>query len=201
METRMIVACEACGKQYRVDPREIHGEAAAFTCQGCQHRITVYRPDHVRSLDPAYSDALEILPDTRTTVPGRTIAHTQPRATPSLRRGLRFGKSVGLRARMLILFFLLPGLVLALATYFLLNLFIVGSSLLVIGLIVVGYSFGLSGRIVALTRVADQISLGELDVKIDTRARDEIGAMAMAIERMKDSIQISMERLRRRRRH
>jgi hypothetical protein len=48
----------------------------------------------------------------------------------------------------------------------------------------------LGGRIVALTTIADKISLGELDVEIDTRSTDEIGDLAEAILRMKDSIQI-----------
>lgn len=79
------------------------------------------------------------------------------------------------------------------------NAVIIAGSMLVIGLIVFAYSYRLSGRIAALTSVADKISLGELDVEIDTRSRDEIGDMAEAIIRMKDSIQISMDRLRRRR--
>ena len=80
-----------------------------------------------------------------------------------------------------------------------LNILIVGGSMLIIGLIVVGNGYNLSGRIVALTTIADKIGLGDLDVEIDTRSTDEIGDMAEAILRMRDGIKLSMERLRRRR--
>lgn len=79
------------------------------------------------------------------------------------------------------------------------NAIIIGGSMLIIGLVVFSYSYRLSGRIAALTSVADKISLGELDVEIEANSKDEIGDMAEAIMRMKDSIQISMRRLRKRR--
>jgi len=50
-----------------------------------------------------------------------------------------------------------------------------------------------------LTEAADRISVGELDVEIEVRSKDEIGALGDAIARMQDSIRLSLERLRRRR--
>lgn len=50
-----------------------------------------------------------------------------------------------------------------------------------------------------LTRIADRISLGELDAKIELNRRDEIGELAEAIARMQSSLQAAIERLRARR--
>ncbi len=50
--------------------------------------------------------------------------------------------------------------------------------------------------LIALTKSADKLSLGELDVEIDgTERKDEIGLMAQAIERMGASITIAIKKL------
>jgi methyl-accepting chemotaxis protein len=51
-----------------------------------------------------------------------------------------------------------------------------------------------------LTDAANRISVGDLDVEISTRSKDEIGDLAAAIVRMQDSIRLSIARLTRRRR-
>jgi predicted Zn finger-like uncharacterized protein len=382
----MIIACEECGKQYRVDLDQIKGRSGTFSCQSCKHRIVVHKPNYGQTIDPATSDLVKVLPDAKAGKHEKRFS--EPTKPPSSGIGSKFAWRLGLRVRMLVLFFVLPGLVMASATFFLLhqverlsnlitdnsmqlstdmaeeaiaekaravgeqvriylehhpdwkleelnkdpqiqkialqkvgktgytvlfriatddlpmamwvhpnedvigipldalgkkllgkeypafhkiiapglkgdrtphggyynwvekdgskrakylyntpigdsvlgiaattyideftqpmldmkhqaqrisqetrwiNIMIVGGSLLIFGLIVVGYSYGLSGRIAALTTIADKISLGELDVEIETKTKDEIGDMAEAILRMKDSIEISMERLRRRR--
>jgi HAMP domain-containing protein len=53
--------------------------------------------------------------------------------------------------------------------------------------------------ITRLTKVADRISMGELDVKIDIDRNDEIGELAKAFERMRTGMQVAMDRLRSRR--
>ena len=57
----------------------------------------------------------------------------------------------------------------------------------------------LSRPIVRLTDAANRISVGELEIKIDTNRKDEIGDLAVAITRLQDSIRLSIERLRQRR--
>jgi HAMP domain-containing protein len=79
------------------------------------------------------------------------------------------------------------------------TLAILGATLLLIGLIVSIYGHRLIGKIKSLTEVADLISVGELEMEIDTKSKDEIGDLAEAITRMQDSIRLSIERLRRRR--
>ncbi|MDQ2693998.1 MAG: cache and HAMP domain-containing protein [Pseudomonadota bacterium] len=57
----------------------------------------------------------------------------------------------------------------------------------------------LAGPITRLTAVADDMSRGKLGADIaETRRRDEIGALARAIERMGVSIQMAIEKLRKR---
>jgi methyl-accepting chemotaxis protein len=51
-----------------------------------------------------------------------------------------------------------------------------------------------------LTDAANRISVGDLDVEIATKSKDEIGDLAAAIVRMQDSIRLSIARLTRRRR-
>jgi methyl-accepting chemotaxis protein len=51
-----------------------------------------------------------------------------------------------------------------------------------------------------LTDAADRISVGELDVEVKIKSKDEIAALGEAISRMQDSIRLSIERLRRRKR-
>ncbi len=50
-----------------------------------------------------------------------------------------------------------------------------------------------------LTDAAERMSLGELNVKIDIKSRDEIGLLAQAIGRMQTSLRLAMNRLRRKR--
>ncbi len=51
-----------------------------------------------------------------------------------------------------------------------------------------------------LTEAANRISVGELSVEIEKVSKDEIGDLADAITRMQDSIRLSIERLRRKKR-
>jgi methyl-accepting chemotaxis protein len=53
--------------------------------------------------------------------------------------------------------------------------------------------------IMKLTDAAERMSLGELNVKIDIKSRDEIGLLAQAIGRMQTSLRLAMNRLRRKR--
>lgn len=78
------------------------------------------------------------------------------------------------------------------------NLLIFMAFLVIISLSISIYGHRLSKNIGTLTDAADRISVGELDVVIDVKSKDEIGALAEAISRMQDSLRFSIERLRRR---
>jgi len=53
--------------------------------------------------------------------------------------------------------------------------------------------------IMELTDAAERMSLGELNVKIDVKSRDEIGLLAQAIGRMQTSLRMAMNRLKKKR--
>jgi methyl-accepting chemotaxis protein len=53
--------------------------------------------------------------------------------------------------------------------------------------------------IMKLTDASERMSLGDLNVKIDVRSRDEIGLLAQAIVRMQTSLRMAMDRLRKKR--
>jgi HAMP domain-containing protein len=81
------------------------------------------------------------------------------------------------------------------------NAVIMGGGLLLLGLILFLYGRGLTRKIHALSAWADRISLGELDLdKAPVTSNDELGELGVAIARMQDSIRLSVERLRKRRR-
>ena len=53
--------------------------------------------------------------------------------------------------------------------------------------------------IMKLTDATERMSLGELNVKIDVKSKDEIGLLAQAIGRMQTSLRLAMNRLRKKR--
>ena len=53
--------------------------------------------------------------------------------------------------------------------------------------------------IMKLTDAAERMSLGELNVKINIKSKDEIGLLALAIGRMQTSLRLAMDRLRKKR--
>ncbi|RMH69303.1 MAG: HAMP domain-containing protein [Gemmatimonadetes bacterium] len=69
----------------------------------------------------------------------------------------------------------------------------------VFGLIAIGlayqFSQGITRPIVRLTELADKISMGDLELKIDVQSEDEIGALADSISRLATSLQAAMKRL------
>lgn len=79
------------------------------------------------------------------------------------------------------------------------NYIICSILIIIIGLFIIIYGYNLSKNIGKLTDAADRISIGELDVNINIKSNDEIGALAEAIIRMQDSLRFSIERLRKRR--
>lgn len=81
------------------------------------------------------------------------------------------------------------------------NAAIMGGGLLLLALILFLYGRGLTRKIHTLSNWADRISLGELDLETSPlTSNDELGELSESIARMQDSIRLSVERLRRRRR-
>jgi len=75
---------------------------------------------------------------------------------------------------------------------------ILAGTLILIGFMVLIYSRRLTAKIRSLTDVTERISAGDLSAEVGVRSRDEIGNLAEAIGRMKESIRPSTERSARR---
>jgi HAMP domain-containing protein len=75
---------------------------------------------------------------------------------------------------------------------------LMAATLLVAIAVAVAVARNLSRPILALTAAADRISLGKLDAPVIATSRDELGELAEALERMRQSLKLSIERLRRR---
>ena len=72
-------------------------------------------------------------------------------------------------------------------------------TILVVSAVAWFFARALVKPIMKLTDIAERMSLGELDNKVDVKAKDEIGLLAMAIERMRISLNMAMARLRKKR--
>ena len=77
---------------------------------------------------------------------------------------------------------------------------LIGATFVIVVLIAYFASRAIVTPIRRLTDAANRISVGELGVEIENKSKDEIGDLAEAVTRMQDSIRLSIERLRRRRR-
>jgi len=78
--------------------------------------------------------------------------------------------------------------------------------ILVVGIIIIMFIFLISvysrtivKPIVYLTDIANRISLGDLDTKIEIRSSDEVGMLAESFDRMQESLKAAIERLRNKR--
>lgn len=68
--------------------------------------------------------------------------------------------------------------------------------LILIGSITFWYGRSLTSNIKSLTDSTERISMGDLEVKIDIKSKDEIGLLAQALNRMQTSLNMAMARMR-----
>lgn len=111
----MIVICEECGKRYRIDPEKIKGEVARFKCQSCNHVITVSKPEDKTTEPPPPLPAEEPAVDIREAGPPAPEPGKEEkpdRAKPSPMPDTRL-KGLGLRGKMILLFFFIPIILIA----------------------------------------------------------------------------------------
>jgi len=120
----MIVICEECGKKYQIDAGKIRGKQARFTCKSCGNPVTVFKPEEPpAAVEPAAAP------------PSAPEAGFQNQATPApeagpepppaedekkgkkekKRKEFSAPKRLGLRAKMMVLFFVVPILCVAAA--------------------------------------------------------------------------------------
>jgi HAMP domain-containing protein len=78
-------------------------------------------------------------------------------------------------------------------------LIVIGVSLVVVILVTSLYARTIVKPLIYLADVADRISLGDLDTRIDIHSSDEIGMLAASLDRMRESLRAAIERLRKKR--
>jgi predicted Zn finger-like uncharacterized protein len=107
----MIVSCEDCGRQYRIQSERIRGQSARFRCKACGHIISVNKLSSVadKPLKPARSTLT--LSKWKPTGPPKQESEPAQTATP--KASLTKLKGIGLRGKLML--FLLVPLILALA--------------------------------------------------------------------------------------
>jgi len=107
----MIVICEDCGKKYRIDPTKMKGKTAKIKCKACNHIINVSKPAETPSPKPFIKADQEVRE--QKAFRGDTRAETKPpRKSRRPKSSPGYG-GIGLRTKMLILFFALPIIFLA----------------------------------------------------------------------------------------
>jgi predicted Zn finger-like uncharacterized protein len=111
----MIVICEECGKKYRIDREAIEGERARFKCRTCGHMVLVEKApetpvDDNRPAEPGGGPpekAFEAESAAAEEVPTAEPDETAAMAPPPKKRGM------GLRAKMMVLFLVIPIMIIA----------------------------------------------------------------------------------------
>ncbi len=107
----MVVICEECGKKYRVDPSKIQGKAASFKCRVCSHIIMVFKA-RVTSSQSDYKAKMQpttLIDDQLDT--GEAESKNGMPAIDKAKADTRYRRKpggFGLRAKMLLLFLLIP---------------------------------------------------------------------------------------------
>lgn len=112
----MIILCEECGKKYRVDPSKV-SEGMKFKCKACNHVITVSKPE-VRAPEPeAFIEPEEEVGTVKTEMPSAEPEEKSEKRARPTSDVLTAGKKgrIGLRFKMMLLFFALPIIIVAAA--------------------------------------------------------------------------------------
>lgn len=110
----MIVICEECGKKYRIDPTKIHGRAASFKCRECAHLIMVKKPEaampapDAEPIEQRADEALGRTDSYAAEAPAVAKAASKTALKPPVAIASKRRSGFGLRARMMILFALIP---------------------------------------------------------------------------------------------
>ncbi len=106
----MIVICEDCGKKYRIDPSKIKGKTAKFKCKACNHIITVSKPEPKPPESPQPPPFIEADSEVSQQTPPAAAARIKKKISGGRSRiplSLKLG-SIGLRTKMIVLFFFIP---------------------------------------------------------------------------------------------
>ena len=73
-----------------------------------------------------------------------------------------------------------------------------GGMALLVAFVAAMVGAGIARNVLYLADVAERMSLGELDIKVEVKTKDELGRLAEALDRMRISLKAAIERLKRR---
>ncbi len=110
----MIVICEECGKRYQIDAGKIKGKQARFSCKGCGQTVTVNKPEEAPPPPPPTPDLGATVSPASEPAP----AAEEPKGKKKREKKEKGGgrpRRLGLRSKMILLFFLVPILCIAAA--------------------------------------------------------------------------------------
>jgi HAMP domain-containing protein len=96
----MIVTCEKCGEKYQIDPEQIKGKSAKFTCTSCSNIITVGPPEGAPPETPPSAEK----PAKGRGKKGPPAPETEEAPKVSGPEKIK----IGLQSKMFVLFFLIP---------------------------------------------------------------------------------------------
>jgi len=120
----MIVICEECGKKYQIDPAKIRGKQARFTCKSCGNPVTVNKAEEApAAVEPVAAPSSAPEAGFQRQAAGAPATAPEPPTAEDRKEGKKEKKArqvstpkrLGLRAKMMILFFLIPILCVAAA--------------------------------------------------------------------------------------
>jgi predicted Zn finger-like uncharacterized protein len=103
----MIVICEECGKKYDVDAARIKGREAKAKCKSCGHIITVTKKEVISSAASPFK-VKEVAPRPRVPEPTAPEPSEEVPDAPPAKSATAPKKSLGLRPKIFLLFFLIP---------------------------------------------------------------------------------------------
>lgn len=113
----MIILCEECGKKYRIDPSRVGENGLKFKCKACSHIISVSKPEASSPEPEAFIEPeKEVVAEQTETSSAEPVEKPEKRAKLSI-DGIAAGKKagLGLRSKMILLFFALPIVIVAAA--------------------------------------------------------------------------------------
>jgi HAMP domain-containing protein len=103
----MIVICEECGKKYQIDPSRIKGAGAKAKCKVCGNMMNISKPER----DPVEKQPPNRVSEQAPAAIGPETAPEPEKKEEAPKEAALFGKTkqnLGLRAKIFLLFFVLP---------------------------------------------------------------------------------------------
>jgi HAMP domain-containing protein len=207
--------CEKCGKRYRVDENKILGYRAKFQCTACQNTVFVIKPP------PKYPPADKTTPWHESTVILKRESYFESGEWERMKISLpKEEKPHGFRLASKLLILTLILALVPLILFFVIYLkqmqtvagLNAGRALIqavyrnydILGIILFFWVLGawlsiklLTWPLTKLTRLANRMSLGDLNVEIPEDGKGEIGQLSRALFRLQASLKLSIKALER----